>query len=272
MRKRLFPIAFIAFGLSAAAAAARAPELLNMEEVFTGDDYPAVAQRNNQQGKVVVLVDVDRTGVATSCKIKESSGHVSLDEQTCALFRARARFEPARDSRGRAIAARYQRLIVWRLEGNSAPPLPRQAWLLRTTLSFGADGKMVACKVEATGVSTMDGACPETGAGSAAAVPAQPAAEAISETYFYPVEVAKVTLPADRTGATKLAQQVSAIEIDAEGRVSACQGMRYSGNATPENDACRLASEVRFAPESGAGSVVKGTIVMTLYVRRQSVT
>jgi TonB family protein len=86
MRNRLIPIAFIGLAVSSAAAASRVPKLLNMGEVFTAEDYPKVAQINNQEGSVEVLLDVDRTGIVTSCKIKRSSGHASLDEQTWRCF------------------------------------------------------------------------------------------------------------------------------------------------------------------------------------------
>ena len=272
MRAQSYILPIVLPLLSAAVDSSPQATLLNMGEVFTADDYPTIAQRDGDEGEVIVVVGVDRSGLATSCTIKRSSGHASLDEQTCALFRARARFEPARDSHGRALTSTFEKNIVWRLEGEATPPLPRQAWVARVTLSFDSSGTIVACKAEGIGTPSLKDACPPLDKATEAKVAQQPAAEAITETLFYPVDFAKLKIPSDRTDATKLAQQVSAIEIDDDGRVTGCQGMRYSGNATEETDACSLTSTMRFSSSGGERAAMKGTMIMTLYLRQHRVT
>ena len=73
--------------------------LLNPGELVTADDYPLVSLRKEEQGTVTVRVRIDETGTAGSCDVVKSSGHTALDEQTCSLIRARARFEPKRACR-----------------------------------------------------------------------------------------------------------------------------------------------------------------------------
>ena len=71
--------------------------------------------------------------------------------------------------------------------------------------------------------------------------------------------------------ARQVAQQVSEIVIDSDGRVSNCKGTQYSGAATPESDACLAVTDLRFAPATGGASLT-ATVVVTAYVRGNSVT
>ena len=43
-------------------------------------DYPAMSRRQGEQGKVVLLVELDENGYVASARIKESSGYKRLDE------------------------------------------------------------------------------------------------------------------------------------------------------------------------------------------------
>ncbi len=275
MSKRLYLMAFAALSLPRHALAAEPskPQLLNLEELVSADDYPKVSQRNGDEGTVVVEASVDRDGLVSSCRIKSSSGHVALDEQTCALFRARARFEPARDRRGRAVASTYERMVVWRLEGEMQPPLPRQAWRIVVKLSFGTDGKIVGCDAQSTGLPTALASCPpqdpEAIAASAGTKPIT-VAQRITETYFFPVAAAKAIIPPSLTEGSKIAHQVSELIIDPDGRVGECTAMRYSGLAGPELDHCKLIRTMHFAP--GAAGPLTGTVVVTEYFRKESVT
>lgn len=78
-------------------------------------DYPTQAYRHGWEGPVGVDLTVGTSGQVTHCSIIVSSGHDVLDQQTCALMIARARFKPALDQLGRPIEGHVQQRINWRL-------------------------------------------------------------------------------------------------------------------------------------------------------------
>lgn len=111
-------VLLLAAGSAPAAAAGRAspPKILNGTEILTEDDYPKAALRKEEQGTVVIALDVDATGTPRGCAVTRSSGSASLDQGTCQLFKERARFSPARDRRGRAVAGTWHgKPVTWRI-------------------------------------------------------------------------------------------------------------------------------------------------------------
>ena len=274
-------LAFLAV-LAASAAASQASDarLLNVHELVTVDDYPLIALQNEQQGTVTALVKVDRDGLVASCKVTQSSGYPVLDEQTCAVLRARARFEPSRDRRGRAINSAFVQRLSWRLQDNLEvdPPFPRQAWTMRGTVSLDRSGRIVDCKVASTGFASQPLFCApvlalaRSQSDSAAPAAGVVAAFSITDAYFFPVAADKITMPPDVEGADKVAQQVSEIVIEPDGRISECKGIRYAGAAGPETDACVLLKNARFVAAAVDGKAVTGTVVVTAYLQKHSVT
>lgn len=77
------------------------------------EDYPADAIRNEEQGRVLVRFWVSAEGLATSCAVRQSSGSALLDRTTCEILQRRARFDPARDKEGTAMAAPAFAEIRW---------------------------------------------------------------------------------------------------------------------------------------------------------------
>lgn len=113
----LLVLFLLAFAPQAAAAdeppvRARAPALAGL---FSDRDYPLEAVRNKEQGAVTFRLDVGSDGRPAGCAVTSSSGSALLDSTTCRLLRERARFEPARDSSGKAVADSVHGRIVWRL-------------------------------------------------------------------------------------------------------------------------------------------------------------
>jgi TonB family protein len=88
----------------------------NLTRLFTGDDYPMEALQREEQGTVTTSMQIDKRGRVNRCTVTVSSGSRSLDSRTCQILRSRARFAPARDKAGRAIADVYTQRITWRLE------------------------------------------------------------------------------------------------------------------------------------------------------------
>jgi TonB family protein len=76
-------------------------------------DYPAGAMARHQEGSVGFRLQVDPSGVVQSCSVTNSSGSSSLDEGTCALLKSRAKFDPARDSNGHAVAGTFASHVQW---------------------------------------------------------------------------------------------------------------------------------------------------------------
>lgn len=270
----LAPFALVAFAFAAAAAADPAgPRLLNVQELVTPDDYPRTSLVNEEQGSVTVKVKVDKNGVVTSCKVTKSSGHVALDEQTCALFRARARFDPATDRKGRARAGDFTQQITWKLaDSEPITVMPRQAWMVRSTIGLTGRGAFVNCTMETSGIAEEPKDCELMKAVAKAqavaqASPADIAGFAITEVYFYPVDPAKAPEAPRLQDAEIAARQVSRIVIEGDGRVSECEGLHYSGAAAPEKDACALLRHYTFQPAAD-GTKTSATIVISAYARK----
>ena len=97
---------------------------LGVGSVLSSDDYPADALRNGEQGTVAVLLGIDTQGKVSGCVVTASSGSASLDDATCRLLYTRARFTPARNSQGRAVAGTSPQKIRWALPAPELPPRP----------------------------------------------------------------------------------------------------------------------------------------------------
>lgn len=80
----------------------------------SSEDYPASAMRAGLQGDVRIVLDVDTEG-HVACHVAQSSGVPALDDATCTLISARARYEPARDEAGQAVVSTVTRTIRWTL-------------------------------------------------------------------------------------------------------------------------------------------------------------
>lgn len=79
------------------------------------DDYPAAALRAEDEGVVSLSVQVGSDGRVSGCSIVASSGSAALDSAACRLYQRRARFEPARDDAGNAVATSYSDRVRWQL-------------------------------------------------------------------------------------------------------------------------------------------------------------
>jgi len=89
----------------------------NLQNLFSGSDYPQDALNNDEQGTVTVSLSIGTDGRVSGCNVTSSSGSRSLDNATCRVLRSRARFTPARLSNGQPTTDTYTQRIVWRLEG-----------------------------------------------------------------------------------------------------------------------------------------------------------
>lgn len=111
----------------------------------TNDDYPAMAIEQGLFGTVEVAFTVDDTGRATACTTVKSSGSTLMDEATCAATMPRARFEPARDAQGRAVAGLALRRVHWQAPFDADTHLILYAQRVRLTI--GARHKIEKCEL-----------------------------------------------------------------------------------------------------------------------------
>ncbi len=77
-------------------------------------DYPSNILRNGEQGTSRYQVRVGANGLPTACFTIGSSGHFQLDARACNMVMSRARFQPARDGSGNAVAGIYSGSHRWR--------------------------------------------------------------------------------------------------------------------------------------------------------------
>jgi protein TonB len=87
----------------------------NLGSYVSDADYPSDAIRREEQGATRFKLAVGPDGRVASCTVTGSSGSAALDLATCRLMKSRARFAPARDSGGNAVADAVTSTIVWRI-------------------------------------------------------------------------------------------------------------------------------------------------------------
>ena len=85
----------------------------NLASYVSNDDYPASAQRNEEQGTTRFRLTVGANGRVSDCVVTGSSGSSSLDAATCRIMKSRARFTPARDSSGNPTGDTVTNAIKW---------------------------------------------------------------------------------------------------------------------------------------------------------------
>jgi TonB family protein len=120
-------IILTSLALAAAAQAGTASPpvpVVPLHSLIVADDYPVEALRNKEQGSVRFRLQVSSDGRVTQCSILQSSGSPSLDQTSCQILVRRARFTPAKDEAGRAVAGSVENNIRWSL-GEETPAMPR---------------------------------------------------------------------------------------------------------------------------------------------------
>jgi protein TonB len=89
----------------------------NLQGLFSGDDYPQDALRNEETGATTVSLSIGTDGRVTGCSVTHSSGSRSLDNATCRILRSRARFNPAKLSNGEPTTDSVSQTIRWQISG-----------------------------------------------------------------------------------------------------------------------------------------------------------
>jgi len=81
----------------------------------TESDYRTVWINREWTGTARFSLEINASGRVTGCEITRSTGHNTLDNATCQLIAKRARFRPATDASGQAVASTYSNAISWEL-------------------------------------------------------------------------------------------------------------------------------------------------------------
>jgi TonB family protein len=194
----------------------------NLASLIGNGDYPAEALRNDEQGTVGFRLSVGADGRVSGCTITSSSGSAALDSATCRILTARARFTPARDSRGLpttdAVAAR----IVWRIEDELMPVAPT---LIVETMRATAAG-VVTCSFVLNAQRPEAIPCPADQAGPMGEH-ARTEGKAEDQTIVTFIAPAGETAPADRGNhGVQFFDSETVLSVSADGSVLACRVMR----------------------------------------------
>lgn len=82
---------------------------------ITTDDYSRADLTRGREGTASYRLVVGSDGRVDACEITRSSGHASLDTNTCRLLERRARFDAARDNRGERVVGSYTGSVTWQI-------------------------------------------------------------------------------------------------------------------------------------------------------------
>ena len=160
-------LAFMAMAAVQAEALPAPRPSTNASTWFDKNDYPSAAIRTGEEGAVKFALDVSATGAVTGCRIVESSGFADLDAQTCASAMIHARFDPAVDAHGKAVAGTYVRRMRWTLPGGARPvvdgghPFEMSGDALEMSSAMAdvqvdADGRVTQCRRVRVYLTTVD--------------------------------------------------------------------------------------------------------------------
>lgn len=115
------------------------------------DDYPPDALAAHAEGAVGFALSVDASGSVTGCTIAVSSGSGALDQQTCHLLMARAKFNAvAAGAAPRSFSSRLRWVLPAQAPAPaSVPPLEvpsgTSTSMGAAELAVGSDGLVKAC-------------------------------------------------------------------------------------------------------------------------------
>lgn len=88
------------------------------------EDYPPESLRNDEHGRVYLLLEISAEGRVSACRVQRSTATPRLDAQSCTIALARFRFRPATRA-GVAVAASVILPLNWQTQDIAAQPPPR---------------------------------------------------------------------------------------------------------------------------------------------------
>ena len=82
---------------------------------ITTNDYARSDLVREREGTAGYRLVIGSDGRVDACEITRSSGHSSLDRNTCRLIESRARFDPATNNRGETTVGTYTGTVTWQI-------------------------------------------------------------------------------------------------------------------------------------------------------------
>lgn len=218
--------------------------------LFSTDDYPDEAIRNAESGTVSVMVVVGADGLPGECIVTESSRSASLDAATCNVIKGRARFQPARDRKGRPIQDTVTARIRWVLPEGGALALDQ---MMRTWIRFDAEGDAEACGLAGRSDART---FPECGpireyvsvAWSLAGDERPLANVTLAQTFDRRLVAQPGRVLPGAEEAYVVARQVVEVDLDSSGHVTACRVLVSKGTR-PGTQACSMMAKAWFQPD-----------------------
>ncbi len=190
----------------------------------TDDDYPPSAVRQGHDGTVAFQLQIDSTGLPAGCSVTHSSGYEELDQQVCSLLVQRARFSPARDASGKAVAAPYSGRFTWRMARSETffqPGTSRMEFELSSAdilLNCRLGDKLLETAGQSCGPMTIGTTAPgfaSVGSGTH---------RRITTELFFEIGPRKPMLY-DTPGHVKISKRTALFQTDAEGKRVRCEAM-----------------------------------------------
>ena len=93
----------------------RAVPTANPGSRLASNDYPQMAIAQGAQGIVNFRLSIDALGKPTACHIQQSSRPQEFDKAACTALMRRARFTPALDQSGAALASFFRGTVVFKI-------------------------------------------------------------------------------------------------------------------------------------------------------------
>ena len=82
---------------------------------ITTNDYARGDLVREREGTAGYRLVIGSDGRVDACEITRSSGHATLDRNTCRLIESRARFDPATNTRGETTVGTYTGTVTWQI-------------------------------------------------------------------------------------------------------------------------------------------------------------
>lgn len=82
---------------------------------ITTEDYARTDLIREREGTADYRLVIGSDGRVDACQITRSSGHATLDRNTCRLIERRARFDPATNDRGERVVGTYSGSVTWQI-------------------------------------------------------------------------------------------------------------------------------------------------------------
>ena len=224
----------------------------NVMRLFSTDDYPADAIRNEEQGTVSYRATVGTDGRVSRCEIVVTSGSISLDTATCQIIQRRARFSPARDQQGAPVDDHFDGRIRWVLPEPDPTPFADQRNLAIFTSNGG--GTIATCRVIAPQPGpTDDQLCPVLRRAAQQLVTMNPSLQ-LTEREIVLEQGLLIGGPdtanfiGQGPGEKLIGRAAFALTIDAEGKVVDCVAVAGSVGSEVHTDGCTLDRSLGFTP------------------------